>query len=284
MGAMRMRSRAALRRFLVSMTLGVLQGTAASEPVAVKPYEFGVFPYLPVTKIHELYAPIAADLAAKLGRPVRLGSKARYESFEHELRRQTYDIAFVQPFDYVEAHDNFGYLPLARRIGELQAIIVVRENSPAHTLNDLLGKTIANPPPDAAVSYLTSMALWGAGIDPGTGVRRDYGKNHFTCLQSVLIGVADACGTAEQPLRTVQRNKHAAGLRVLHKSSPIPHPLFVVHRRVSAEHRDTLLRTIVEWPRTQEGKRILEGGQFAPFTAAKDADYEVVRRYQRSRK
>jgi ABC-type phosphate/phosphonate transport system substrate-binding protein len=53
---------------------------------------------------------------------------------------------------------------------------------------------------------------------------------------------------------------------------------------VSKRDRDARLRTILEWPKTEEGKRILERGQFMPFVTAKDADYEVVREYVRGRK
>ena len=249
------------------------------------PYEFGVFPYLPITKIHDLYAPMASDFEAKLGRQVQLGSKSGYATFGAELRKQTYDIALVQPFDYIDAHDKHGYLPLARRSGDLEALIVVRRDSPLRTLDDLKGKIIANPPADAAVSQLTSMALWEAGIHPSVDVRRDYGRNHFTCLQSVLIGAADACGTAEQALHTVEGKAQAMNrFRVLHKTASIPHALFVVHKRVARKDRDALLKTILDWPKTEEGRRILERGQFMPFVAAKDADYEVVREYVRGRK
>ena len=133
---------------------------------ADKPYELGVLPYLPLTRIHELYGAVAGDLGAKLGRQVRLSSKADYRSFREELRRQTYDIGFVQPFDYVDAHDKHGYLPLARRAERLDAVIVVREDSPLRAIKDLEGRTLANPPMDAAVSFLTTMALREAGIDP----------------------------------------------------------------------------------------------------------------------
>lgn len=253
-------------------------GTQASG--ADKPYEIGVFPYLPLAKIQELYAPMATDFEAKLGRQVRLSSKAEYATFEEELSKETYDIAFVQPFDYVGAHDKHGYLPLARRGEDLEALIVVRHNSPLKTIKDLKGKTVANPPVGAAVSHLTNMALQDAGINPKTGVKRDYGKNHFTCMQSVLIGAADACGTAEQALLHFEKEKQmTTRFRVLHKTARIPHALFVVHKRVPKKDRDTLLKTILDWPKTEEGKKIIDGGQFIPFVAAKDADYHVVRRY-----
>jgi phosphonate transport system substrate-binding protein len=248
-------------------------------------YEFGVFPYLPLAKIHELYGPMAADFSAKLGRHVRLSSKAGYGSFQEELRRGTYDIALVQPFDYVEAHDKHGYLPLARRAGDLQAVLVVRDDSPLTSIRDLKGKTVANPPVDAAVSRLTSIAFLEAGIDPQTGVKRYYGKNHVACLQSVLIAAADACGTAEQALRTIETEQRMrARFRILHRIVRIPSALFVAHRRVSQKDRDLLLKTVLDWPNTEEGRKILEGGRFSPFVAARDADYEVIRRYIRSRK
>jgi len=248
-----------------------------------KPYELGVFPYLPVARIHELHAPMAADLEAKLGRQVRLSSKADYAAFGQELRHEAYDIAFVQPFDYIEAHDRHGYLPLARRGEALEAVLVVRQESPLASIQDLKGRIVSNPPEDAAVSHLTGMALREAGIDPQTGVKRYYAKNHFACLQSVVIGAADACGTAEQALRTIEKESPPARFRVLHRTASIPHALFVAHRRVPQKDRDLLLRTILDWPNTEAGRKILDGGHFVPFAAARDADYEVVRRYLRSK-
>ncbi len=269
------------RRLLCAIATAVY---ATLSSAAESRYEFGVFPFLPMAKIHELHAPIATDFEAKLGRHVRLSSKAGYASFGAELRKQTYDIALVQPFDYVDAHDNYGYLPLARRGEHLEAVIVVRDDSRLTTLKDLKGKTVANPPADAAVSHLTSMAFVIAGMDPETGVKRYYGKNHFACLQSVLIGAADACGTAEQAMRIVEKGRQgSARFRILHRTHPIPHALFVAHRRMSEKDRGVLLRTILDWPNTVEGRKILEGSLFIPFVAAKDADYEVVRRYVRAR-
>jgi phosphonate transport system substrate-binding protein len=248
-----------------------------------KPYDLGILPYLPLTRIHELYGPIAADLSAKLGRQVRLSSKADYQSFREELSRQTYDIGFVQPFDYVDAHDKYGYLPLARRAERLDAVIVVRRDSALKAIQDLEGRTVANPPMDAAVSHLTSMALRDTGIDPQTGVKRYYGKNHFACLQSVVIGAADACGMSEGALRTIEKETQAAEFRILHQTASIPPALFVVHGRVARKDRAIILRTILDWPKTEEGRKIIERGRFIPFVVADDAEYEVVRRYIRSR-
>jgi phosphonate transport system substrate-binding protein len=247
-----------------------------------RPYEFGVFPYLPAAKIQNLYAPVAADFEAKLGRPVWLSSKAEFGSFAQALSKETYDIAFVQPFHYVDAHDRHGYLPVAHRAEDLEALIVVRPDSPLKSISDLKGKTVANPPMDAVVSHLTGMALQEARINPRNGVTREYGKSHFACMQSVLIGAADACGTAEQALLHFEREKQmTARFRVLHRTKPTAPPLFVVHKRVPRKDREVLLRTILEWPTTEEGRSILSSGHFIPFVAARDSEYEPARRYVR---
>ena len=260
--------------------LGVL--LAGHAGAADKPYEFGVFPNLPLARIYELHAPMASEFEARLGRPVRLSSKAAYAAFGEELRNETYDIALVQPFDYVDAHDKHGYLPLARRGEALEAVIVVRQDTSLASIKDLRGRIVSNPPADAAVSHLTSLAFRDAGIDPQTGIKRYYGKNHFACLQSVVIGAADACGTSEQALRTIEKQSQLPGrFRILHRTASIPHALFVAHKRVPQKERDILLHTILEWPSTETGRKILDAGHFVPFVAARDADYEVVRRYIR---
>ena len=99
----------------------------------------------------------------------------------------------------------------------------------------------------------------------------------------VALDRLDACGTSEQALRTIDKEKYTDRFRILHRTAPIPHSLFVAHRRVPQKDRDILLRTILNWPNTQTGRQILERGQFKPFVAAKDSEYEVVRRYIRSR-
>jgi ABC-type phosphate/phosphonate transport system substrate-binding protein len=60
--------------------------------------------------------------------------------------------------------------------------------------------------------------------------------------------------------------------------------LFIVHKRVPKRDRDILLRTIVDWPKTEEGEKLVASGQFSPFVQARDAEYDPVRRYIRDGK
>lgn len=270
-----MRLQTAFRRSLACcLVFAACIANAAAETL-----HLGVFPYLPPGKLQELFEPIAADLEKALNRKITLSTRAEYESFASALKAQEFDIALIHPFDYPAARDRHGYLPIARRKEELRALILVSADSPIRTLADLRGKTIANPPREAAVSYLTSMALLGAGIDPAKGIKRDFGKSHFSCMQKVLIGEADACGTAYQALMHFEKEKQlTAKFRVLHESEPISHALFVVHKRISGKERDALQARILDWQNTVAGRQIIDAGQFIPFVAAADKDYVSVRK------
>ena len=191
---------------IIVMTVNLLVAGTVSTYAAE--YQMGVFPYMPPTKLQEVFNPMALDFGTKLGTPVIVSSKADYKSFTDGLAKELYDIAFIQPFDYVTAHDQHHYLPLAGRGEQLKLIIIVKNDSPIRKLSDLKGKVVANPPEVAAVSRLTSKALKEAGLNPVSDVKRDYGKTHFSCAQAVLIGTADACGTAPQALRNFEKEKN----------------------------------------------------------------------------
>lgn len=244
-------------------------------------YQLGVFPHLAAGQIENLFAPMAADLSRAIGRTVVLKTKPTFEAFMEELDDQVYDIAFVQPFDYVRAHDKHGYIPLARRGEPLAGLIAVKTDSPLRSLGELKGKKIGLPPEVAAVSHLTKMALLQAKIDPRTDTKLQYYKAHDSCLQQLLIGEIDACGTAAYPLRFFE-NKWDVKFRVLAQTQTISHSLFIVHPRVSKQAREAILKTILSWAETRSGRQLLEKGELKPFIAVTDAEYNAVRAYTRA--
>jgi phosphonate transport system substrate-binding protein len=270
-------------KILKGLFIALVFLSSSSVTADKKNYSFGVFPYLPPTKLTNLFSPISRNFEEALDAKIEFRTKGNYSSFTKELEAETYDIAFVQPFDYVNAHDNHNYLPLARRGGALKAIIVVDEKSPITSLKSLKNKIISNPPKVAAVSHLTSMALQKAGLDPDKDVERAYGKSHFSCMQQVLIGKADACGTAMQALAHFEKKHMNERLRIIAESESIPHSLFVVHKRVPQVDREKLKNRILNWQNTTEGKNLLANGKFIPFIPAEDEQYDIVRKYKSER-
>ena len=262
---------------IVSMLCLFAMFTAqAQEPAPpLRPYIFGAFPYLPQNELENLFAPVAADFNRALGREVQLSSKTSYESFSSALAdEQKYDIAFVQPFDYVRAASHSQYLPLAARPEKLYALIVTTNDSTIRNVEDLKGKRISLPPRDAAISRLIRAYLKKHGLVPGKNVELVYLRSHTSCLQHVLIGLIDACGTTPSAMYHL-KNPQRERLRGIAETDAIPPALFVVHSRVPEADRKLILKAILAWPKTPSGSDIQLSG-FAPIT---DSDYDVVRKF-----
>ena len=244
-------------------------------------YSMGVFPFLSAAATESVFAPIAAELAQALGRPVHLHSSSTFETFMERLQHQEYEIAHIQPFDYVGIAVKAGYLPIASRNEDLSAQLVVLYNSPVRSAKDLRRKTIGMPPETAAVSYLARIMLKQAGLRTGRDVKLKHFSSHLSCLQQLHIGNVSACATASPAIRVFEAQTKVT-LRVLMQSSSIPQTLFVVHSRVPKADRDRIARTILSSTLSGVPKNLKElfieknGAYFRPVT---DSDYDIVRKY-----
>ena len=243
----------------------------------IKEYKFGVFPYLPTNRIKKVYTPVARNFEKTLATPVSLGTKPTYAEFKKSLLNEEFDIAFVQPYDYILAHDEHHYLPLARRKAPLRTVIIVNKNSTYKELNHLKGKIIVTPAPHSAVSRITDKILKKHGFNTDTDVIRKYKKNHFSCMQSVIINEAAACGTAERALKHFSDKNMEAKFRVLHNAIEIPNSLFIVHKRVPEKARKKLIESIINWPNSVAGKKILAGGKITPMIRTQNNVYDLIR-------
>lgn len=242
-------------------------------------YRFGVFPYVPAPKIDRIFGLAAIDLADALGAEVHLRTRSTFKSFAGELADESYDLIFVHPFFYVEAHDRHNYLPLARLDEPLVGVVMVAEDGPVRDASDLRGRTLALPPPLAAVSELAKAALVAVGLSPGGDVTLRHYDNKVSCLQAVAIEAADACAIPAFLLDQLTMSEEMR-LRPLFQTPAINHLVFAVHKRVPETHRRALRARILGWSNTATGRAILATGAWPRFVEASDADYDDVRRYR----
>lgn len=264
------------------LLLSILQNNAnadVTQPSSVKSsreYLMGVFPYLAPRELEKMFSPVAADYSNVIDAPVLFRTNSSFKSFMANLDKQVFDIVFVQPFDYVAIADKYGYLPLATRNKPLPAIFVVNPQSSIESVEGLRGKTIALPPAVAAMSYLVKNYLTEHGIDPHTDVTIRHFDSHGSCMRNVLIGNADACGTAPPALRFFE-SKMNTKLKIIAKTKGIPNSVFAVHPRVAKELVEKLRSRIVSWQTTPEGKKLLEALKTEMFVPVEDSNYDTVR-------
>lgn len=269
-----------LTRIAFSLFIFAAMPVCAAQPTnAQTPYIMGVFPFVPTATIEGIFAPIAGELSQALGKPVKLRSAPSFDKFTDELKNRVFDIAFIQPFDYVDIAGSGGFLPLASRNDTLNSHIVVKNDSPFHTLKDLKGRSMGMPPKVAAVSFLNRLATKKAGLIPDTDIKFVYLASHQACLQQLMIGTVAACGVSPAAVRLAEKQLKTT-FRLIHESPKIPTPLFVVKKEIPQKDRDTMLRVLTTTKLANvkpELRTMFIETMEKPFRKATDSEYDVVR-------
>lgn len=233
---------------------------------------FGVFPFLPPNRLETNFGPLTKKLENFFGKPVVFRTRKSFPEFLRALRDESFDIALVQPFDYVQIRDTVAYQPLVRRVESLHAVVVVKEEG-IRKLDDLRGKVIAFPPSQAAATILGRQYLAANGIIANEFVLKSY-PEHDSCIQAVLTDSAQACVTSKGIIENQFRLRDLP-LRVIGESPPIPHVLFVLHPNLMNYQHD-LTELLVNLKNSESGKKILTQSLMIELTEAKAAEYDIV--------
>ncbi len=176
--------------------------------------------------------------------------------------------------------ERLGWRVIARRLADpIHSQVAVLESSEVAALQDLKGRVVAFPGPEATVAYKFAYAqLLQRGVD----VQVVFGGNMDGAFGQLLSGKVAAVGTHSQlsqgwSQRTGQR------LRVLWQSSPLPDLALMVARRVPAGDADAVRRVVSGMLSDPEGRSILttvsalvrlpeptgfvvsDGSEFAPY-------------------
>jgi len=249
------------------------------ETAETSEYILGVYPALPIAQLDKLFSPISQELGHALGRAIQFQSSSTYEKYSGRLDRGEFDIALVHPFDYVLHAEKAGYAPVVRKNEELTAIFVVPLDSPVKTIMDLKGKIIAMPPEGSAVSSLATAELTRQGLLRNNDIQLKHFGEHDSSLQNVVVRNTDAAATCRSILRICE-NTLGARLRIVGETAPVPHSLFVVHKRVPKNERDIIRKvllstTLAGVPENFRKAFVIEGKK--PFVSVSREDLEKLK-------
>lgn len=241
-------------------------------------YSFAVFPYLSATRLEAIYAPVSAELARVLGKNVHFRTSSSFKKFFTKLKQQDYDIALIQPFWYPPAVDQFGYQSLVRMEEPFTSLIMVLDDSPLKTVEDLKGKVIATPPAFVPVVHMANRALQESGLQPGVDVQLKAFKSVDSCFQQLLIQSASACVAPPFAPAVIEEQLNVR-LRVILETPSIPNLSVVVGPRVTVQDREIIRQTLLSWTQTENGRQLLKAIKTRRFVPAVDGEYDVVRRF-----
>lgn len=218
-------------------------------------YSIGVVPQFAPIAILKKWNPFVEYLSSETGFAFELDTSESIPEFEKEFLKGKFDFAFMNPYHEVKAKEQQGYLPIVYdKSKKLVGILVVRKDDPIKAVNELDGKKIAFPSPNAfgASQYMRALLAERENIT----IIPHYVKTHDNVYRNVILGRTVAGGGVNKTLKR-QPVEIQEQLRIFYETPGVTSHPFSVHPRVPDKVRDAVVDAILKLYEQDEGKEIL---------------------------
>ena len=237
-----------------------------------------VVPQLPRAITYEKWAPLLELIGRNTKQCFDLVVPDTIPNFEKMLFKGEPDFAYANPYHEVMAKKYKGYIPLLMDGGsKLTGILVVQVNSPIKSIQELNGKEVAFPAPNA---FAASLVIRAELAKQNIFIKPKYLKTHASGYRAVAMGDLVASGGVNN---TLLREEAALreSLRILYETSGYaPHP-FIVNPRVPVNVRKSIVDSFIALSDSDSGKKLLEGVQIPlPVRSDYQRDYAPLERIQ----
>ncbi len=239
-------------RFCFSTLLVVMcVGIARAEMV----YSVGVVPQFDARQIESIWQPLLQQVSQRSGVKLALVASPSIPEFERQFESGKFQFSYMNPYHAIVANRSQGYLPLVRDVSkQLSGVIVVRHDSLITSVEQLDGKIVAMPAPNALAASLLPRAEFANVLMIEPVIR--YVRSHDSVYLNVVVGATDAGAGV---LRTLQQQPQQLRdkLRILHQTRSVAaHPL-MAHPSVPEVVMKKLQAAFIELAQSVEGKALL---------------------------
>lgn len=243
-----------------------------------KEYTLAVVPQYPKLTIHKNWTPLIKYLSRKTNISLTLKHYKSITEFGNELSKGVPDFAYMNPFQAVQAKRDQGYIPLVRDgVKKLKGILVVRQDSPVKTIEDIDGQVVSFPDPNAFAASLYLRALL---YEKNINVQPEYVVTHANVYRHVVLKKTIAGGGVYRTLNN-ESAPFRQQLRVIFETpGSSPHPIGV-HPRVPAEVQKSISEAFIELGLDEKYKGLLKPVQIPrPVKANYEKDYQPLENLQ----
>jgi phosphonate transport system substrate-binding protein len=255
--------------------LALLLSLASTASSADEALTFGVVPQFDARRIQSIWQPILDELEKQSGHRFKLVGSPNIPEFEKQLLAGDFDFAYMNPYHLLKAHEAQGYIPLVRDVGRtLHGIVVVRKDSTIEQVEQLDGRSVAFPAPNALGASLIPRTefkeIYKIDIEPA------YVRSHSSVYLNVATGQTSAGGGVQKTLQK-QPEKIREMLKIIYQTPEVaPHPV-AVHPRVPDDIREQIAQAFLQLGETVHGREILTRIPMKRIGDASLADYEPLR-------
>jgi phosphonate transport system substrate-binding protein len=263
--------------FLLGLFLLLIVGTRSASS-AETPLVFGVFPNLTAMQIIETYRPLAKVIEKQLGRRVLVYSARDFSSFVARTRAGEYDIVLTAPHLAWLAQQEAGYRPLLKYAQPVRGLLVVRSDSPFHTMKALRGRTIATADPIAVVVLALQAEMAAKGLRRGIDYRTTDSGTHTNAAMQVSLGRADAAMLGLHPYKLMP-SELSRQLRVLAETPSLSSLMYLTHPRLHETEVREIRKALLGFAASPEGQAFMQRGGYGRFADVDGKELRAFRPY-----
>ena len=264
---------------LLLVALGT-KGRAENQPLL-----FGVIIWRSPTLTAQFWNPILRHVSEKSG--VSLQLKVAPTGPEHTAMVRRGELHFLYSnHNFIKDNEESGYRVFARPKGDAQSgEIVVLKDSPIKTLADLEGREMAFPHTAAFLGYHLPM---DALLRKGIKITGHFAGTQEGAMTQLKAGRVVAAGVNAEVMRAFAQRENIA-YRVLWSSDKFLNLALSAHPSVPADTVKAVRKAFLQMADDPEGAKVLAASaevlkQGSPlvFIAARDSEFENMRRFYRN--
>ena len=252
---------------------------------ADEPLTFNVLNQRSVALTAQYWNPILTYVSKKSGVPVELKLAKTTKEGNAIAERGEYDFLYTNHF-FTKERDKLGYKVIARPAGPgIRSQIVVPQDSPVQSLNDLNGKEVAFVTPDGFTGYWLPMdALLKAKVD----VKVVFTGNQEASSAQLKVNKVAAAGVNSTIMARYAR-RESFDYRALWTSDIYQDLCIMANPKVTPAKVAAVRAALVNMAKDPEGRKVLEAGAELlksnaelGFVAADNRDYDNYRAFYRT--
>jgi phosphonate transport system substrate-binding protein len=268
---------------MILTAAAAMQATGAA--AQQKPYTFYVLNQRSVALTAQYWNPILTYVSRKSGVPLELKLAKTAPEGNAIAEKGGYDFQYTNHF-FTPERDRVGYRVIARPAGPgIRSQIVVPEDSPIQTLQDLNGKDVGFVTPDGFTGYwLPYDALLRAKVQ----VNVVFTGNQEASSAQLRVNKIAAAGVNSSVMARYARRESFA-YRALWTSEIYQDLCIMAYSKVPADKVAAVRAALINMVKDPEGRSVLEAGADLlkstgelGFVAAEDRDYDNYRKFYRT--
>ena len=275
-------------RVLAALLLSVGGAGVATAAESPKQLVMAITPSNIPTELFKASEVFSAELAKKIGIPIKVYMPTDYLGVVEAMRNRTADMAFVHPAGYVfasrEAKAQIVAVDVWHGKTSYTSRFYVRKDSGISSLEGLRGKTIAFVDPGSTSGYVYPMVML---IKKGLVTNRDpksffkdamFAGTHEAALLALLNGSVDAVASFDlAPQQYLKEKEKVERLSYVAETEPIPEAGMCVREGLDPALVKKLTESLMAFNAPEYRPVLKDFYGIDGFAPAKDSDYNPVR-------